>query len=101
MKLDSNGLKFGPFWLTPGINRLNACTYFFSSFMFVTLVTFLNFVQPYLLDEILHVPAETQGSVTGTLNFVHELVALIIMGLFGSVSDRTGRRSVILTIRSS
>ena len=96
MKPDPKGLKFGPFWLTPGITRLNACTYFFSSFMFVTLVTFLNFVQPYLLDEVLHVPAETQGSVTGTLNFAHELIALIVMGLVGSVSDRTGRRSVIL-----
>jgi len=96
MKPDPKGLKFGPFWLTPGVNRLNACTYFFSSFMFVTLVTFLNFVQPYILDEILHVPADRQGSVTGMLNFVHEGVALIVMGLVGSVSDRTGRRPVIL-----
>ncbi len=96
MKPDLNGLKFGPFWLVPRISRLNACTYFFSSFMFVTLVTFMNFVQPYILDEILHVPAGQQGSVTGMLNFVHEGTALIIMGLVGSVSDRSGRRPVIL-----
>lgn len=96
MKPDPAGLKFGPFWLTPGVNRLNACTYFFSSFMFVTLVTFLNFVQPYILDEILHVPADRQGSVTGMLNFAHEGIALIVMGLVGAVSDRTGRRPIIL-----
>jgi len=96
MKPDQNGLKFGLFWLMPGISRLNATTYFFSSFMFVTLVTFLNFVQPYILDEILRVPADRQGSVTGMLNFVHEGVALIVMGLVGSVSDRTGRRPIIL-----
>ena len=96
MKHDPSGVKFGPFWLIPGISRLNACTYFFSSFMFVTLVTFLNFVQPYILDEVLNVPPDRQGSVTGMLNFVHEGVALIVMGLVGSVSDRTGRRPVIL-----
>ena len=96
MKPDPAGIKFGPFWLTPGISKLNASTYFFSAFMFVSLVTFLNFVTPYILDEILEVPAERQGSVTGLLNFAHEFVALLVMGLVGSISDRTGRRPVIL-----
>lgn len=96
MEPDRNGVKFGLFWLIPGISRLNATTFFCSSFLFVTLVTFLNFVQPYLLDEILRVPAERQGSVTGMLNVLHESTALIIMGLVGAVSDRTGRRPIIL-----
>ncbi len=96
MKPDESGIKFGPFWLTPRISRLNATTYFFSAFMFVTLVTFLNFLQPYILDEILHVPAERQGAVTGGLNFFHEATALILMGITGSLSDRTGRRRLIV-----
>ena len=96
MKPDRSGIKFGPFWLTPGINRVNATTYFFSAFMFVTLVTFLNFLQPYILDEILKVPADRQGVVTGSLNFFHELTALVVMGLIGALSDRTGRRSLIV-----
>ena len=96
MKPDKNGIKFGPFWLTPRISRLNAVTYFSSAFMFVTLVTFLNFLQPYILDEILKVPAERQGAVTGGLNFFHEGTALILMGLMGSLSDRTGRRTLIV-----
>ena len=96
MKPDPAGVKFGPFWLTPGISKLNASTYFFSAFMFVSLVTFLNFVTPYILDEILQVPPERQGSVTGLLNFAHEFVALLVMGLVGSISDRTGRRPIIL-----
>jgi MFS family permease len=96
MEPDTRGIKFGPFWLTPSISRLNAVTYFSSAFMFVTLVTFLNFLQPYILDEILHVPAERQGAVTGGLNFFHEGTALVLMGLMGSLSDRTGRRSLIV-----
>jgi MFS family permease len=90
------GVKFGPFWLTPGVSRLNACTYFVSSFTFVTLVTFLNFVQPYVLEEILRVPVEQQGAVTGYLNFIHEGTALLIMGIVGAISDRSGRRSLII-----
>ena len=96
MKPDTNGIKFGPFWLTPRISRINAITYFSSAFMFVTLVTFLNFLQPYILDEILKVPAERQGAVTGGLNFFHECTALVLMGLMGSLSDRTGRRTLIV-----
>ena len=96
MQPDQSGIKFGPYWLTPGIRPINACTFFFSSFIFVTLVTFLNFVQPFILDEVLQVPADIQGRVTGTLNFVHEGIALLVMGLVGAWSDRTGRRTLIL-----
>jgi MFS family permease len=94
---DRNGIKFGPFWLIPGVSRLNACTFFVCSFTFVTLVTFLNFVQPYILEEILHIPIDQQGKVTGYLNFLHEGTALIMMGIVGAISDRSGRRVLIIT----
>lgn len=81
----------------PGVSKLNACTFFVSSFTFVTLVTFLNFVQPYILEEVLQIPVDQQGKVTGYLNFLHEGVALIIMGVVGAVSDQRGRRTLIIT----
>lgn len=97
LKPDTSGIKFWLFWLTPGVSKLNARTYFVSSFTFVTLVTFLNFVQPYILEEILRIPVAQQGSVTGYLNFLHEGTALILMGFVGAISDRTGRRVIIIT----
>ena len=93
---DKSGIKFGPFWLVPNISRLNACTFFVSSFMFVTLVTFLNFVQPFILEEVLGIPADEQGRVTGFLNFLHEGMAFLLMGFIGALSDRTGRRRIII-----
>lgn len=98
---DHNGIKVRlgwiiPVWLMPGVTRLNAMTYFFCAFIFVTLVTFLNFVQPYILEEILKVPSDQQGSVTGYLNFLHEGTALVIMGIVGAISDRTGRRTLLI-----
>lgn len=64
--------------------------------MFVTLVTFLNFVQPFILEEVLGVPADEQGRVTGFLNFLHEGTAFLLMGFVGALSDRTGRRRIII-----
>jgi MFS family permease len=96
MQHDPAGLKFGPFWLTPGISKANACTSFYCSWIFVTLVTFLNFVQPYLLEEILHIPDDQKGAVTGYLNFLHEGTALVLMGFVGAYSDRSGRRHLIV-----
>jgi MFS family permease len=94
---DTSGVKFGPFWLVPGVSRVNACTFFLCSFSFVMLVTFWNFVQPYILEEILHVPIDQQGKVTGYLGFMHEGVALIFMGLVGAISDKSGRRMLLIT----
>jgi MFS family permease len=94
---DPRGIKFGPFWLVPGISRLNVSTYFYSAYIFVTLVTFLNFVQPYILTEVLGVPVEQQGRTTGYLNFVQECTALLLMSVVGAISDRTGRRKIIVT----
>ncbi len=96
MQHDPTGLKFGPFWLTPGISKLNACSSFYCSWIFVTLVTFLNFVQPVLLKDILNIPNEQMGTVTGYLNFLHEGTALVLMGMIGALSDRTGRRTLIV-----
>jgi MFS family permease len=80
----------------PGVSRLNAFTYFFCAFIFVSLVTFLNIVQPYILKEILHVPLDMLGRVTGYLNFMQEATALIVMGIVGAMSDRSGRRTMLI-----
>ncbi len=94
MQADTSGIKFGPFWLTPGVSRINAASYFSTAFLFVTLTTFLGFIQPFLLSEVLQVPADQQGAVTGRLSAFHEGIALLVMGLIGALSDRTGRRII-------
>jgi MFS family permease len=78
----------------PGISRLNAVSLFGSAFVFVVFATFVNFLQPYVLNDILHVPAEQQGSITGLLNFFQEGTALVLVGLVGAYSDRIGRRQL-------
>jgi MFS family permease len=90
--VQGTGIKFGPFWLAPGISRVNALTLFYSTLMNVMLISFLNFLQPYLLNDVLRIPAERQGILTGTLGTMQELIALALLGLVGAMSDRVGRR---------
>ncbi len=92
--IDASAVRLGPFWLSPGISRGNALTLLFSGFSLVCLFTFLSFVQPYLLQEVLHIPQSRQGSLTGMLSFVHELVVISLVSFIGGSSDRFGRRVV-------
>lgn len=91
---DASGVQIGPFWLTPGISRGNAGILLFSGFCLICLFTFNAFVQPYLLQEVLHIPEERQGSLIGTLGFVQEVIVILLVSLIGASSDRLGRRVV-------
>ncbi len=85
---------FGRVELHPGVSRLNMSTFYFSAFISICLLSFVNLIQPYLLTEILRVPLSEQGSVTGAILFWHEMVIIFTIGLAGSLSDRVGRRLI-------
>ncbi|MDH3621275.1 MAG: MFS transporter [Gammaproteobacteria bacterium] len=50
-------------------------------------------MQPALLT-IIGVPAEEQGSVTGMLAALQEVILIVLLGLVGAMSDRIGRKAV-------
>jgi MFS family permease len=91
---DPSGLRFGPFWFTPGLSRTNIVTVNFAAFCTIAAITFMSFAQPYVLTEILHVPVERQGTLTGKLGALQEIIVILLMGFFGAWSDRVGRRRV-------
>jgi MFS family permease len=91
---ESKGIVFGKVELFPGVSRLNMSAFYFSAFITICLLSFVNLVQPYLLTEILKVPLAEQGNVTGTVLFWHEFVIIFIIGLAGSLSDKVGRRLI-------
>jgi MFS family permease len=94
MHPDPAGQKFGPIWLTPGIGHGNAATAIYAAFTTVSLLIFLSLVQPYLLTEVLNIPLGEQGSVTGRLTLLQEVVVIIAMSASGALSDQWGRRLV-------
>ncbi len=91
---DLSGVSLGPFWLTPGITRGNALILVFSGFSLICLLTFMSFIQPYLLQEVLQIPKERQGSLTGTLSLIQEAIVILLASFVGATSDKLGRRVV-------
>jgi MFS family permease len=89
-------LKWGPIALTPGITRLNASALMFASFITIGFMIFINIGNTYVLNTNLGIPRAEQGAVTGILLIVNEIALLFLMPLAGIVSDRVGRRSVMI-----
>lgn len=94
---DDSGLKFGPLRMRPGVTRKHVFTLFFVSYFSIAMMNSVGIMQAYLFNEILRIPPNEQGSLTGTLLVVQELVVLLLVGLAGAVSDKTGRPPVFAT----
>jgi MFS family permease len=89
-----NFMKLGFLWFTPGVTGLNLATMFFAGFGTMAMISFMSFMQPYVLTEILHVPAASQGSLTGNLHAFQEVIFIALAGLVGALSDKQGRPKV-------
>jgi len=63
----------------------------------IPLVSFINFAQPFLLNEVFNVPESEQGVLTGQLAALQELIVLSLMGFVGAASDNFGRRVIMIT----
>jgi len=96
MQPDPAGKKLGPLWLTPGIGYGNAAAGIYASFTTIGLLIYLSFVQPYLLTEVLNIPQGDQGSITGRLASLTEVVQIIAMSTIGAMSDQLGRRVIFV-----
>lgn len=91
----ANARTLGPFIFAPGISRSNALVLLYTSFSAIALITFLNIANPYLFA-VLKVPAELQGQLASLLLFLQESVPMLLGGLIGAASDRSGRRRILV-----
>jgi MFS family permease len=86
------GYRLGPIAFAPGVTGVNAWTYLYVCLAVMPIVSFLSFSQPYVLTELIGLPPERQGQVTGLLITMHEIVVLALISFAGGLSDRFGRR---------
>lgn len=91
------GIRVGPLEMREGIRRSHVYTLFFISFFGIAMMNAVGIMQAYLFNEILKIPVTEQGSLTGTLLVVQELVVVLMVGVAGAVSDRLGRPPVFAT----
>lgn len=89
-----NANRLGPVWLNTGVTRRNALTFLYASFFTIGTVSFMSFMQPYVLTGNLQMPTEQQGGATGVLSFSYECVMLLLLAPFGALADKIGRRPI-------
>jgi MFS family permease len=90
----ARSLQIGPLHLAHGVTLRNALAAVYASLTTISLLVYINLIQPYLLINVLALPPSQIGSVTGRLGALHEGVAIVTMGLVGGLSDRWGRRVI-------
>jgi MFS family permease len=82
--------------LAEGVRKFNFWTFMYAAFICIGMLAGMNFLQSYVLTEHLHIPANQQGAVTGNLAFWTEIVTILLIVPFGILSDRIGRRPVMV-----
>ena len=87
-------MKFGPIRLVQGVTVTNMFTYYFATVTGLVLFTFLPQFQPFLLAEMLSIPESQQGVISGNLSLFGEIIILLTIGGWGTLSDKAGRKLV-------
>ena len=80
--------------LDSGITKLNMGTYVISTIVAMLILTFTSQAQSQILTEVLHIPESDQGALSGQIGFVMEIIIMLSIGWFGTVSDKVGRKIV-------
>jgi MFS family permease len=96
MTTETKGIRLGYIWLNEGYTRKNGLTLLFACLTGIPFLVIINFIQPYILNEMLGLPQAQQGSVSGYLAILHEIIILVLVGPFGALSDRIGRRRILV-----
>lgn len=86
--------RLGPIELAPGVRRRHVLCYLFAALVSIGLFTYLVALTPYVLRVNLALPESRHGAVSGLLQFWQEILVLAVVGAWGALSDRLGRRPV-------
>ena len=95
MDTDTSGTRLGYIRLQPGISRMNGLTMLYACLTGIPFLVVINFIQPYILTAMLDIPSQQQGSISGYLAILHEIIMILMTGPFGALSDRVGRRRIL------
>ncbi len=89
-------MYLGPIKLAPGVTPREVITFLVVVAIAGVMVSLLTLLQPLIFSDILHVPAKQQGRLGGALASVQQLMVLIFISLAGALSDRWGRKYMLV-----
>ncbi|MGK0498905.1 MAG: MFS family permease [Oceanicoccus sp.] len=94
----SDNKKLGHIQLADGVLPRHALSYLFAAFVSIGLFTYLVQLTPYILRNNLGFNEDNVnfGQIIGDVQFWQEIAVLCVIGWFGALSDRIGRRTVYI-----
>jgi MFS family permease len=92
----SVSVSVGPIELAPGVTRTNLYTFIAAALIGISVIVFINFLQPLVLSARLHVPSGLQGRLVSSLSILQEVIALLLVPALGRLADRIGRRPIMV-----
>ncbi|CAK4085738.1 unnamed protein product [Aphanomyces euteiches] len=76
------------------VTTLNFVAYILASGLSICMFVFLSSTQGFVLNQILHINLDTIGNISGNLTLFDECISLILVYLWGILSDRWGRHYI-------
>ena len=91
---NKDSIRFIGLDLAAGVSKTNMRTFYLICFSSIMVAVFLAGAQPFVLEEILGIPTESQGSISGSLAFWGEIVIILTASMYGALSDKVGRKNI-------
>ncbi len=91
-----NQVSIGPIRLMPGIPRREVFVFLFIAGIASMATFFINLMQPFVFNEMMHIPVEKQGQLAGELLTVQQAVVLVFVSFAGALADRIGRKIMLI-----
>ena len=88
------GIRIGFLELAPDITRLNFFVFCYSAFATIGFLTFVSTGTALVLNANFGMAPSAQGTVSGDLVIITEVVQILMFGIVGVTADRIGRREV-------
>lgn len=90
----TDGVRFLGLDLNPDVSKNNMRAFYLICFSSIMVAVFIAGAQPFVLEEILGIPTESQGTISGSLAFWGEIVIILTASMYGALSDKIGRKHI-------
>ena len=88
--------KFAGITVLPGLTKINYFLMFFNTFMLGILMTVTAVLQPAFMKDIIKIDQEFAGTIISFLQNMSQIATLLFVAWIGSLSDKTGRKILVL-----
>ncbi|MEI6125412.1 MAG: MFS transporter [Pseudomonadota bacterium] len=88
--------KFAGIAVPPELSKLNFFFLFFNTFLLGMFMSVPAVLQPAFMRDIIHINQDFSGSINSFLQNMSQIATLAFVALIGALSDKTGRKILIL-----